>query len=189
MSLDKFNLFSSELLKWNKSINLIQEKTEGELYERHICNSLELKPFLDYNKDYVLDIGSGAGFPGLALAIDGAKYLTLVEPNGKKVAFLNHIKNLYKLPVNIASCRWQELKPSDFSVITSRAYTQLSELIEIMNFVSRETNQPRGLFLKGEKIHQEIAEAKKEWFFHIDVFPSTTHNTGCVVQITGVKKK
>lgn len=189
MSINIFSEFSNELIKWNKSINLIQEKTEKELRERHINNSLELKPFVDYEHDLILDIGSGAGFPGLVLAIDGAKHVQLVEPNGKKTAFLNHIKNLYCLPITIHATRWQDLEAKNFSVVTSRAFAPLTELLEIINFVSRETNQVRGLFLKGEKIQEEIAKAEKKWLFNAEIFPSKTHNTGCIVKIEGVQKK
>ncbi len=186
MPTDIFDTFSFELIKWNKSINLIQEKTENTLYERHIKNSLDLKPFINYESDVVLDIGSGAGFPGIILSIDGAKNVHLVEPNKKRVTFLNHIKNLYDLPVTIHECRWQDLDLLEFSIITSRAFASLKDTLEIMDFVSRETKQLKGLFLKGEKIQEETSEAREKWLFEVEIFPSSA---GCVAKIERVQKK
>lgn len=189
MTTEKLELFIAELIKWNKSINLIQEHTVEKLYERHILNSLELKPYLDYNNDVIVDIGSGAGFPALILAIDGAKDVHLVEPVEKKVVFLNHIKNLYNLPVTIHHCRWQNLNINNASVITSRAFAPLTQLLEIINFVSRETNNARGIFLKGEKIKEEIFEAKKTWKFQVEIFQSLSHKTGRIAKVQEIFKK
>lgn len=189
MPLQIFDRYVEELLKWNKSINLIQEKTEATIHERHIQNSLELKPLLNYENDTILDIGSGAGFPGLILAIDGAKHVHLVEPNTKKATFLNHIKNVYKLQTHVHNYRWQDLKQTSFSTVTSRAFAPLTELIKIMHFVSRETNKPKGLFLKGAKIQDEITEAKKNWRFQVEILQISTHNDGRIVKITEVEKR
>ncbi|MBP9828687.1 MAG: 16S rRNA (guanine(527)-N(7))-methyltransferase RsmG [Proteobacteria bacterium] len=189
MTQKPFDLFISELKKWNKSINLVQENTINELETRHILDSLELKPHIDFLTDTILDIGSGAGFPGLILAIEGAKNSHLVEPNGKKVVFLNHIKQLYNLPIVVHHCRWQQLTGVSPTVVTSRAFAPLSELLEIINFVSRETNATRGVFLKGKKIQEEVLEAQKKWNFKIEIFKNSTSEDGCIVKIWGVHKK
>ncbi len=189
MTAETFKLFVTELIKWNKSINLIQGKTEEELYKRHILNSLELKPYLDYENDIILDIGSGAGFPAIILAIDGAKNVHLVEPTGKKAIFLKHIQKLYNLPITVHQKRWQDLNINNPTAVISRAFASLTELLEIINFVSRETNKARGLFLKGEKIKEEISEANKKWKFEVEVFQSSTHETGCIAKVWGVYKK
>jgi len=184
-----FELFISELTKWNKSINLVQENTIDELEKRHILDSLELKSHIDFLSDTILDVGSGAGFPGLILAIDGAKDVHLVEPNGKKVIFLNHIKQLYNLPIVMHHKRWQQLRNINPTVVTSRAFAPLNELLEIINFVSRETNSTRGVFLKGKKIQKEILDAQHNWNFKIEIFQNSTHEDGCIVKVWGVHKK
>ncbi len=189
MSTELFSLFSNELLKWNASINLVQENTLPDIYARHILDSLQLSAHIDYEKDIIIDIGSGAGFPGMILAIDGAKSVHLVEPTGKKAVFLNHIKNLYKLPVTVHTCRWQEMKISNATVVTSRAFASLSNLLEIMENVSRETSDARGIFLKGEKTKEEISEAKENWNFEFEMFQSSTHETGCIIKVWNVSKK
>jgi 16S rRNA (guanine527-N7)-methyltransferase len=189
MPLEQFSLFANELLKWNASINLIQENTTSEIYERHILDSLQLKIYIDYEVDIVVDIGSGAGFPGIILAIDGAKKMHLVEPTGKKAVFLNHIKNLYRLPVTVHACRWQNLKITNATIVTSRAFASLSNLLTAMKHVSRETSNAQGIFLKGEKIQEEILEAKEKWYFESELFQSSTHESGSIIKVWNVSKK
>lgn len=189
MSLDRFAIFADELLKWNKSINLIQENTMPAIYERHILDSLQLKEYINEENDVVVDIGSGAGFPGMILAINGVKKIHLVEPTGKKAVFLNHIKNLYKLPVTVHACRWQDLQITNATVVTSRAFAPLLNLLEAMKHVSRETSAARGIFLKGEKIKEEILEAKETWNFENELFQSSTHESGTIIKVWNVSKK
>lgn len=189
MNTEVFSDFIDELLKWNKSINLVQESTTPSIHDRHILNSLLIKPHLDYDKDVIVDIGSGAGFPGLVLAIDGAKNVHLVEPTGKKVVFLNHIKNIYKLPLQIHECRWQDLKLSNATVVTSRAFASLTNLLGAMSFVSREIKEARGIFLKGAKVKEEIVEAKENWNFDMEIFENPNHERGCVLKVSKVSRK
>ena len=94
MSPEIFLPFIAELIKWNKSINLIHDDTIKNIHSRHILDSLQLSSFVDYSKDIIVDIGSGAGLPGMILAIDGARHVHLVEPTNKKTVFLNHIKKM-----------------------------------------------------------------------------------------------
>ncbi len=189
MSAEIYTLFANELLKWNSSINLVQENTIPAIYERHILDSLQLKTYVDYEKDVIVDIGSGAGFPGMILAIDGARHVHLVEPTNKKTVFLNHIKNLYKLPITVHTSRWQDVKIQNATVVTSRAFASLTNLLDAMTNVSRETPNARGLFLKGEKAKEEIAEAKQIWNFESELFQSATHETGCIIKVWNVNKK
>ena len=189
MPTELFTPFVDELLKWNASINLVQEKTISAIHERHILDSLQLKAHIDYEQDIIVDIGSGAGFPGMILAIDGARNVHLVEPTGKKAIFLNHIKSLYKLPTTVHACRWQDLKIPNATVVTSRAFASLHNLLDVMKNVSRETSGARGLFLKGERVKDEILEAEEQWNFERELFQSSTHETGCIIKVWNVSKK
>ncbi len=188
MNKEKFAIYLAELEKWNKSINLVQGKTIPDILNRHIIDSLQLKKHINYKEDNIVDIGSGAGFPGMILAIDGAKKVRLVEPVTKKVVFLKHIKNLYHVNVTVHNERWEELRVKNATIITSRAYAVLNKLLEAMYFVSRETESPTGLFLKGQKIHEEIKHAKENWNFESEIFKSETSETGCIIKIWSLKK-
>jgi 16S rRNA (guanine527-N7)-methyltransferase len=125
-------VYFKELKRWSQKINLIARKaTESEILEKHFLDSLTLLPLLDGEKKHLLDIGTGAGFPGLVCkAVKPELQLTLVEPRQKRVAFLSHITRTLKLQdVSILDCRVEDESrlPSEgnFTHITSRAVSEL----------------------------------------------------------------
>ncbi len=166
----------------------MHEKSRDEIIQRHILDSLQLVNYIDKDNDKVVDIGTGAGLPGIILAIEGVTSIKLIEPTQKKVVFLNHIKNLYSLDVTIVNSTWAEINECDSNLVVSRAFSSLNNLLEAMTHVSRETNSPEGLFLKGEKLESEISEAKKNWNFSYEIHQSITHEKGKIIKVWGVKK-
>jgi 16S rRNA (guanine527-N7)-methyltransferase len=170
-------------------MNFVQEKTIENILQRHILDSLQISEHIDYQNDIVFDIGSGAGFPGMVLAIGGVQKINLVEPTGKKVIFLDHIKNLYNLKIAIHQSTWQQLKLHNATMVVSRAYTKLSNLLEVFVFVSRETIAAKGIFLKGEKLDNEICEAQQKWTFSYETYPSVTHEKGRIIKVWNVIRK
>jgi 16S rRNA (guanine527-N7)-methyltransferase len=166
----------------------VHEKSRNEIIKRHILDSLQLVNYIDRNNDKIVDIGTGAGLPGMILAIDGARCIKLIEPTQKKIVFLNHIKNLYSLDVTIINNRWENINKCDSNIVVSRAFTSLNNLLEAMSHVSRETDEPKGIFLKGEKLEAEIFEAQQNWNFSYEVYQSLTHGKGKIIKVWGVKK-
>lgn len=187
-NLEIYNPYLDELKKWNKAINLISEKSPHNLVSRHLLDSLQLIQYIDIKNEKIIDIGSGAGFPGMVLAISGASSIKLIEPSFKKAAFLEHVKNIYKLEVLIDNCKWQHLTVCDATVVVSRAFASLKELLNAMFYVSRETIRARGYFLKGEKLNYELAEAKCNWDFDYEIFQSQTSDGGKIIKVWGLKK-
>lgn len=78
--------YKNLLLKWNKTVNLISKNSEKEIWERHICDSLQLTKYINFS-DTIIDFGSGAGLPGIILSIAGVKNMLLIEANKKKISF------------------------------------------------------------------------------------------------------
>jgi 16S rRNA (guanine527-N7)-methyltransferase len=187
-SLEKYDLYIDELLKWSSSINLVHEKSRDEIIQRHILDSLQLVDYINKDNDKIVDIGTGAGLPGMILAIAGVKSVRLIEPTQKKVVFLNHIKNIYSLNVTITNSTWKKINDCDSNLILSRAFTSLNNLLGAMTYVSRETSSPMGIFLKGEKLETEISEAKENWNFNYEIYQSLTHEKGKIIKVWGVKK-
>lgn len=184
-----FNPYLAELKKWNNSINLVQRDTIHNAWERHFEDSLQLVKFIPAGTEFIVDIGSGAGFPGMVLSIHLNKKVYLVEPINKKTVFLNQINNLYNNSAVIINNKWQNTHIRNAPVITSRAFASLKNILEAMEYVSRETKNALGLFLKGEKLQAEIAEAKQFWNFQYEIHQSITHKDGKIIIVSGLSKK
>ena len=127
----KFEIFCDELLKWNKIHNLTGYKTKDLVFENIFDSIYPLKFINDFKS--AIDIGSGNGFPAILLAIEKIESkFYLVEPNNKKVAFLNYIVMMLDLPnVEILKCRFEDLKRFKVDLITSRALFSSDKLVEM----------------------------------------------------------
>ena len=127
----KFEIFCDELLKWNKIHNLTGYKTKDLVFENIFDSIYPLKFINDFKS--AIDIGSGNGFPAILLAIENIESkFYLVEPNNKKVAFLNYIVMMLDLPnVEILKCRFEDLKRFKVDLITSRALFSSDKLVEM----------------------------------------------------------
>jgi 16S rRNA (guanine527-N7)-methyltransferase len=159
---DKFynrcDKFISLLQDWGAVHNLTGALSRAQI-EANIIDSIYPIKFLnDFNS--LADIGTGAGYPGMLLAIAKPdKQITLIEPKAKRVAFLNFVKNTLELKnVEVIQNRSQDIKPKNFDLITSRAVTNTSLLLSITNNLSYENTEY--LFYKGSLCDEEISEAK-----------------------------
>jgi len=176
------------LKKWQNSINLISNFDVNNIYDRHILDSIKLsnyiKKYFDENTK-IIDVGSGAGFPGMILAIEGFKNINLIESNHKKTAFLNIIKNLYNLSgVEIYNERVETLK-NRAKIITSRAFKSIKETFDkTKNITDQETNF---ILLKGSTVNQEITESKNHYNFQYKLIKNFQSN-GYIVHVKNVTK-
>ncbi len=165
-AVDRLEIYFTELRRWSKRVNLIAKRaSDGEILEKHFLDSLTLLPLLDGNTPHLLDIGTGAGFPGLVCkTVKPELRLTLVEPRQKRVAFLSHITRTLGLSnVTILDCRVEDEDrlPSngDFTHISSRA---VSEMTIFMDMVSRFVNPGvRVICMKGPKWEEELKVWRK----------------------------
>lgn len=159
--IQQFDLYCKLLLEWNEKFNLTAITDEEEIEEKHFIDSLLVTKFVNLNKGKLLDIGSGAGFPGIPLAIYQPNLkVTLLESNGKKVSFLNEVvKQLDLKNVTVSNGRAEDLKVrSSFDYVTARAVKSLNILVELsIPFV-----KVHGTLLayKGDRAVEEINEAK-----------------------------
>lgn len=163
--LDLFALYHRELLLWNQRINLVSEKSSQEIVIRHFLDSLTVAPCIENPEGLLLDIGSGAGFPGLPLkiALPGLQVM-LVEASRKKSSFLSHIaRTLHLEGVTVIRERVETLigekaLAGTFDTVLSRAAFKLPELIRMAAFFLK----PEGLLIamKGPDPREEMAEAE-----------------------------
>lgn len=175
------------LLDWQQRINLVAPSTIPTVWTRHISDSLQLIELAPQAKIWV-DLGSGAGFPGLvlacALADDPQAVVHLVESNGKKANFLREAAIHTGVPTKIHHVRIEDFtKKFDArpDVITARALAPLSEILGLAYPLSKTGAQ--GLFLKGQDVASELTEATKYWKFEPVLVPSKTSANSRIVSV------
>jgi 16S rRNA (guanine527-N7)-methyltransferase len=183
---DKFKLFEETLIKWQRSINLISKSTINDIWFRHLLDSSQLYPFISKTKGNILDFGSGAGFPGLVLAIMGHNKICLVESDQKKCTFLREVAMLCEIEVSIFNTRIENLEYKDVDLIMSRALAPLSKLIDYVEvFIdkspSKKKSFPNMLFLKGKSYKKEISVLHKNKNLFFYEYPSLTDKYGKIL--------
>ncbi len=169
----KFEQYADLLRQWSQRMNLVAPSTLNDIETRHIADSAQLADVLPRDVN-IIDLGSGAGFPGVVLAILGWR-VTCIESIGKKVAFLNAVKDELKLDnLTIYHGRVEDYirhlpaNSNDF-VFTARAFASLTK---IMDYVAH--TKYRLFLLKGREIAGEIDAAKTKYDFEYDLTPSKT---------------
>ena len=160
-TLDIFSVYGETLAKWQSKINLISGKTLDNVWRRHFLDCAQLHNLLPSGTKNILDIGSGAGFPGLVLAVMGVKNVTLVEADSKKCLFLSEVVRRTGRHANIVNCRIEEFDGGHFDVITARALAPMDKLLPYIN--PHFGPKTKGIFLKGQQVDRELTKAKKQW--------------------------
>ena len=188
---DKFKIYYETLIKWQKSINLISNSTLDSIWNRHILDSAQLYKYTQNMKGNILDFGSGAGFPGLVLAMMGNENVNAVESDEKKCIFLKEVARLSDTKINIHNSRIEKLKFLKPELITARALAPLIKLIEyIENYMKQGDNLrkdlPKLLFLKGKNYKQELSELKKIRNFDVTVCSSMSDEYGKILNIKNI---
>ena len=189
----KLCVFQKTLFKWQKSINLISKNTIKNTWERHFLDSAQLYKFVRGIEGNIIDFGSGAGFPGLVLAIMGKKNIHLVEADHKKCVFLKEIAMLTETDITIHNCRIEDLRFINVDLITCRALASLSKLIEYVEiFINKSFGEkqkiPKLLFLKGKSYYLEVIELSKTKKITFEEYPSITDKNGRILYINKVDK-
>ena len=182
---EKFERYAALLTEWSGRMNLVAPSTLGDIANRHFADSAQLGPILPPNAD-IIDLGSGAGFPGVVLAILG-RNVTCIESIGKKASFLSTLKNELDLPnLTIYHGRVEDYIrthtpiPTD-TVFTARAF---APLIKILDYVAQ--TKCRLFLLKGRDIESEIATAQTKYRFDYQLTPSKTGD-GYIIQIENIR--
>jgi len=189
-SLEKLRIYVAELLHWQARINLISPSTVDQVWHRHICDGLQLCDHLSGTERLIVDIGSGAGIPGVPLAIwlaekNPAAQVVMIESNAKKAAFLKQVGRLCSLNTRIINARVELLGKSDLQqvadVCVARALAPLPGLLELT--AQLPVHPQRMLFLKGQDVDAELTEATKCWNIAFCKHSSRTQQNGCILEI------
>lgn len=171
------------IIKWNNVINIVSQRSIEDLWERHIIDSLQLLRFINNKDIHLVDVGSGAGFPGLVLSIAGVKKVTLIESDVRKSVFLLQASKISNNIVEILPKRIESIDCS-CDILTSRAFASLDKTLQ---FTKNIKVKDRYLLLKGESYQEELKEAKVNWSLDCIVHDSVTSNWGKILEINNVQ--
>ena len=194
-TIDKLLAYEALLRQWQRTINLVAPSTLDAIWSRHFADSAQLFALAPENALRWLDLGSGAGFPGMVLGImlaarPGAK-ITLVESDTRKAAFLSEVARRTGAPVDIRSERIEKCatqsKLGAIDVITARALAPLPRLLELA--APAFSAHTVALFLKGREAEAEVDAARERWAFDAALQPSLTDAGGRIVMIRALEAK
>lgn len=187
---EKFERYQELLRKWQRAINLVSPQTLADLWGRHFADSLQLAALIPENA-VLADIGSGAGFPGLVLALARPDLTVhLIEADEKKCQFLRTVSREIATPVHIHTARIEEsyglVRPD---IVTARALKNLKQLcFYCLPWAARNPDLTM-LFLKGEKAESEREEALRAFDFLCESHPSKTCPEGRILRLSGLKDR
>lgn len=190
-TLDRLKLLESELRRWQAIKNLVGSGTLDDIWTRHIVDSVQLLDAAPEAQIW-LDLGSGAGFPGLVIAIVGQERglsVDLVESNSRKCAFLRHVSRLTGAKANIHEARLEAVIPQFVGraqVVSARALAPLAKLLEWTEPLLK--TGTTGLFPKGRDVDAELTEAARSWKFNAEILPSQTDSDARILRITSIER-
>lgn len=188
--LSKLQQFAALVIKWNPSINIVAKSTIGDLWNRHILDSIQLFRCLTPDHKSWLDLGSGGGFPGMVIGILASELrpdlrLGLVESDRRKSVFLMESSRQLGVPTVVHNCRIEDLAPQNACVVSARALAPLSMLC---GYAARHVRLGGVCaFLKGASFEAEIEEARKDWQFDLDRAESVTDSRASILFLRGLR--
>ncbi|MCL1892066.1 MAG: 16S rRNA (guanine(527)-N(7))-methyltransferase RsmG [Alphaproteobacteria bacterium] len=195
---EKFDKYAQILRDWQTRMNLVAPSTLDDIQGRHIDDSTQLAGYVPEDAN-VIDMGSGAGFPGVVLAILG-RNVVCIESIGKKARFLEELKKQLNLPnLTIVNDRVENYlatkRKTENLVFTARAFAPLIKILDYIWIYKKRMNKESGAevsvsayLLKGANINKEIIAARWKYKFNYELSPSKTGD-GFIVAIKNIRKK
>jgi len=188
-TIKKLNKYKDFLIDNNKLLNLIGKTTENHIFTRHFTDSAQIYDLIK-DKSEIVDLGSGAGFPGVIIKIlmnnnkiDGN--IMLIEKSPKKCKFLQNLSEKLDLTIKIVNLRVENFKFNKISTVVSRAFKNTVDTIDI---IFKNNEKIRSIILiKGKTYQQELEQAKKKYTFDVEKFRSITSNESYILKISNIK--
>ena len=184
INIDKF---VQEIIKYNNHTNIVGKATLLNPWQNHVLDSLQITNYIK-NKNYsILDMGTGAGLPGIILSIVGCSNVSLIDSSLKKITFVQYVNNKLDLNAKIYLKRIENLKNTKFDILVSRALANLSNLFFYSQYLLKKKTVM--IFLKGKTVKQELEQAKISWNFFYEIHKSQSDKRGNVLVIKNLTKK
>jgi 16S rRNA (guanine527-N7)-methyltransferase len=185
-TLDRLGAYAALLTSWNRRINLVGRDTIGDLWRRHILDSAQLFPLIPPAAGVLVDLGSGAGLPGLVLAIMGVPEVHLVEADQRKAAFLREAVRITGAGAEVHARRAETMPRLEGDVVTARALAPLPALVDMATpFLGR---HGIGLFLKGRGVEAELAGIDETSGIRWERLPSRSDPSGSVIRVESIHR-
>ncbi len=180
-TLDRLAAYGDLLRRWQGRVNLVGAATLDDLWHRHMFDSAQLLPLLPEGTRTLVDLGSGAGFPGLVLSIMGVPEVHLVDSNQRKAAFLREAVRVSGANAVVHASRIEDLRPFPADVVTARAVAPVDRLLAY----AAPYLAPGGvcIFHKGRAIENELTALDEIWKMRLDRIPSRTDPSATILRI------
>jgi 16S rRNA (guanine527-N7)-methyltransferase len=187
--------FRALLEDWSSRMNLVGPSALAEFWRRHAFDSAQLFDLARPEEKVWADIGAGAGFPGVILAIrqkhalgpDGGGQVHLIESLAKRCRFLSEAVSLLGLSAQVHNARAESLRLTGIDIVTARACAPLPKLLGYAAPLLKKRGS-RGLFPKGREVEAELAEACKSWRFEATMTESRSDPSGRILSIEGLSR-
>ena len=184
---DKLDFYLSSIIKHNKHTNLIGKSTIENIWDRHVLDCLQLTKHITNKKLRIIDLGTGAGLPGILLSITGYQKILMVDSVKKKTDFVRKIIKDLSLTAKIQNKRIETPPTPQHDIVVSRA---LAPLVKLLTYARMYSNKnTTSLFLKGKNAISEIDIASKKFFFEFEKIKSLSSDDGCILKINNIKVK
>lgn len=181
--LTRLELYLEALMKWQKAINLVGPKTLNDPWRRHLLDCGQIAAGIS-RSEKVVDLGSGAGLPGLIIAIMTGADVHLVESDQRKSAFLREAARLTETKITVHAERAEKIPSLKADIVTARA---LAPLPRLLPWVHRHLkNDGKSYLLKGSDVDQELTLAAKEWTMSVSRKPSVSDPSGTVLHVSAL---
>jgi 16S rRNA (guanine527-N7)-methyltransferase len=170
---------------WSAKINLVSKNDLPHLWERHVRDSLGLVAHIPAGTEGAIDLGSGAGFPGLVLAIAAGIPFTLIESDARKAAFLLEAARQTLAPVKVINARIEAAKTAPAMLVTARALAPLDKLLGL----AAPHLAPGGvcLFPKGRNVEEELAQARTLWRMDVEQYKTAAGEGACILKVSNIR--
>jgi 16S rRNA (guanine527-N7)-methyltransferase len=180
-TIEKFQAYLTLLEKWQGRINLVANSTLADAWQRHILDSGQLVAYYPPQTRHILDVGSGAGFPGLVLSIMGGVTVDLVESDQRKAVFLSTVIRELGLPAKVHNQRIEKMPKLHPDVITARAVATVPKLLNLIEM--QLSSSCVCLFLKGASVEDELTNLQSYSTITPKTYPSLSSPTGVVLEL------
>ena len=183
---ERLEAYIARLRVWQRRVNLVSADSMTDVWRRHVLDSTQLFQYLPRSSQRLVDLGSGAGFPGLVLAILGSRGVELVEQNSRKCAFLADAARHAGVTVTIHNARIETMPAAPADVVTARACAPLARLLDYAErFMTPST---LCLCLKGVRVDEELAEVSMNWKMRVGRIVSKSDARATLLRIQEVAR-